>query len=91
MNKHEFIRAVAADADVSIATVERVMRSVEDVVLANLGDKTETNFGFMKVKTSEKPARTARNPSTGAVIQIAAKTSVRVVPMLAMKKAANGG
>lgn len=91
MNKAEFVRAVAAQAGVTIKTVEAVLSEMEAVILENLSKKEETNLTFLKIKTVEKPARAARNPGTGATIEIPAKTAVKIDAMSAMKKAANGG
>ena len=42
-----------------------------------------------KLKVSERPARTGRNPQTGASIQIAARKVVKFVPAKALSDAIN--
>ena len=46
--------------------------------------------GFGKFKVQAKPARTGRNPSTGAAIQIAASKKVVFQPAKALKDSVNG-
>lgn len=43
--------------------------------------------GFGKFKVQDKPARTGRNPSTGAAIQIAASRKLAFQPAKALKDA----
>lgn len=45
--------------------------------------------GLATFKVESKPARTGRNPSTGATIQIPAKNAVTIKPAKALKDAAN--
>ena len=46
--------------------------------------------GFGKFKVQDKPARTGRNPSTGAAIQIAATRKVVFQPAKALKDSVAG-
>jgi DNA-binding protein HU-beta len=46
--------------------------------------------GFGKFKVQAKPARTGRNPTTGASIEIAASKKVSFQPAKALKDAVNG-
>jgi DNA-binding protein HU-beta len=46
--------------------------------------------GFGKFKVQAKPARTGRNPTTGAAIEIAASKKVVFQPAKALKDAVNG-
>jgi DNA-binding protein HU-beta len=46
--------------------------------------------GFGKFKVQAKPARTGRNPSTGAAIQIAASKKVVFQPAKSLKDSVNG-
>ena len=76
MNKTEFLRAVAAEAkltlkdagafyDAYVATVHKAMKK---------GDKV-TLVGFGTYEAKKKPARVGTNPSTGAKVKIAACVS----------------
>jgi len=46
--------------------------------------------GFGKFKVQSKPARTGRNPSTGAAIEIAASKKIVFQAAKALKDAVNG-
>jgi len=66
------------------ALVDALLGGVRDALVA--GD--EVNLpGFGKFKVQAKPARTGRNPSTGAAIQIAASKKVSFSAAKALKDA----
>ena len=75
MNKEELVKAVAKKASVSqkdaaeviAATIENIQKTVAS------GNKV-TLVGFGTFESRKRAARTGRNPQTGAVIKIAAKT-----------------
>lgn len=75
MNKEELVKAVAKKASVSqkdaaeviAATIETIQKTVAS------GNKV-TLVGFGTFESRKRAARTGRNPQTGAVIKIAAKT-----------------
>lgn len=46
--------------------------------------------GFGKFKVQAKPARTGRNPSTGAAVEIAASKKVAFTPAKQLRDAVNG-
>lgn len=73
MNKVELIAAVAEKADLTKKDAEKavaaVLAAVEGALAA--GDKVQL-IGFGTFQVNERPARTGRNPQTGATIQIAA-------------------
>lgn len=73
MNKSELIDAVADSADISKAAAARAIDAITDAVTGALkaGDSVSlVGFGSFVVK--DRPARTGRNPQTGAPINIAA-------------------
>lgn len=76
MNKSELIDAIASLTDVSKKDVGATLDAFQQVVGEQLKAKADVvlvGFGTFKVK--ESAARTGRNPSTGAPMQIQAKTS----------------
>lgn len=91
MNKHDFVRNVAAMSGEKIGTVEAVLDCIAEVVKQNAAKKEETNLGFAKVKTAEKAARVARNPRTGVEAEVPARTAVKFTAHKSLKDAANGG
>lgn len=90
MTKAELLDAVAAEAGASKAEVERTVGAFFDVVLAQAkaGDKV-TWPGFGSFSTTERAARTGRNPQTGAEVQIAASTAMKFQAATALKTALN--
>ena len=83
--------AVAADDKLTKAQA----KSIIDGVFKSLSDAAvkgeEVSIpGFGKFKVQAKPARTGRNPSTGAAIEIAASKKVAFTPAKQLKDAVNG-
>jgi DNA-binding protein HU-beta len=73
VNKQELIDAVAESADLPKASATRALDAVIDAITDTLkkGDSVSlVGFGSFTVK--DRPARTGRNPQTGAAINIAA-------------------
>lgn len=90
MNKSELIDAVAESADLSKAAAARAIDAVTDAVTNALkaGDSVSlVGFGSFVVKS--RPARTGRNPQTGATINIAAAKVPAFKPGKALKDAVN--
>ncbi len=73
MTKAELIDAVADAAGVSKADAERTIGAFFDTVVSSTkkGDKVAWP-GFGSFSTTKRPARTGRNPQTGATIEIKA-------------------
>ena len=73
MNKSELIAALAEKTDVSKKDAEKALNAFVDAVSASLakGEKVQL-IGFGTFDVKKRPARTARNPRTGAEIKIAA-------------------
>jgi DNA-binding protein HU-beta len=73
MNKSELIEAIAAEADVPKAQAGRVLDAMVSVVgNALAGGEQVSMVGFGTFLVRERPARSGRNPRTGATIKIAA-------------------
>ena len=90
MTKAELIDAVAAAAGVTKADAERTVGAFFDVVLAatKKGDKAAWP-GFGSFSTSKSAARIARNPQTGAEVQVAASTRMKFTSSSTLKAALN--
>jgi DNA-binding protein HU-beta len=79
MNKAELVSAIAEKSGQSAATVGSVLGAFEDVVTSTVAGGGKVQIpGFLSFERSERAARTGRNPSTGAEIQIAAATVPKV-------------
>lgn len=81
-------RLAAADTNLTKAQaktlVDAMLSGLRDALVA--GEEVSLP-GFGKFKVQAKPARTGRNPSTGAAIQIAASKKVSFTAAKALKDA----
>ena len=73
MNKTELVAAVAAKTEMSKKDTEKVLTAVLDTVAETLagGEKVQL-VGFGTFETKERGARTAKNPRTQEVVEVAA-------------------
>ncbi len=73
MNKGELIEAVARNTGESKATAAKIVDETFDVIVGGVvasGKVQITGFGTFEGR--DRKARTARNPQTGAEVQVAA-------------------
>ena len=73
MNKGELVAALAAKTELSKKDSEAALNGLIDVISDTIakGDKVQL-IGFGTFESKDRPARTARNPRTGAEVKIAA-------------------
>ena len=90
MNKAELIAKVSTDAGVDQATAEKVTAALFSTItdVAKVGDKVAWP-GFGTFTGAAKPARTGRNPATGATIQIPASKVCKFSQASGLKAALN--
>ena len=75
MTREEIVAIAAEDAGVSKAKAAAVLSSVLESITDALSEGDKVTFvGFGTFSTSDRAARTGRNPQTGATIQIPATT-----------------
>ena len=75
MNKAELIDAIAAETQLPKKDVDAVIKSFTNVVTDTLANKDSVQLiGFGTFGTSERKARTGKNPRTGEAVKIAACT-----------------
>ncbi len=91
MNTSDLAERLASSGDL---TKSQAKQSV-DTLLAAMREALvlghEINLpGFGKFKVQDKPARTGRNPATGAAIEIAASKKVAFTAAKALKDAVTG-
>lgn len=92
MNKQELIDAVATTTgDSKAATGEAINAVLDAITRAVTAGDTVQLVGFGSFSTGQRAARTGRNPSTGAEIQIAAARTVKFTAGKAFKDAVNAG
>ncbi|MFW2333410.1 HU family DNA-binding protein [Ilumatobacter sp.] len=92
MTKAELIEAIADSAGVSKADAERTVTAFFDTVVAETkkgGKVAWPNFGSFS--TTERSARTGRNPQTGEPVQIKASTAMKFSASSTLKSALNPG
>ena len=91
MNNTELAEALASDHGLTKADARKYVDAVFSAIAgaAANGDEVSLN-GFGKFKVKDQPAREGRNPSTGAVIQIAASKKLTFTPAKAVKDQLNG-
>jgi DNA-binding protein HU-beta len=90
MNKRELIAKLAKDTGSTKSLAAQSIDSVIDGIIKALKKGDSVTFvGFGTFKTSNRKARTARNPQTGAEIKIPKRKAVRFVAGKALKSAVN--
>jgi nucleoid DNA-binding protein len=90
MNKQEIIAKIAKDTGSTKSTAALAVDSlIESITKALKKGDSVTFVGFGTFKTSQRKARTARNPQTGAAIKIPKRKAVRFVAGKALKGAVN--
>lgn len=90
MNRMELVEKIAEKNAISKAEANRILGSViEEIMDAAKAGESLTLVGFGTFKVQERPARTGRNPDTGATITIPAAKVPKFVPSSAFKAAVN--
>jgi DNA-binding protein HU-beta len=90
MNKQELIAKIAKDTGATKSLAAQSVDSlIEGITKALKKGDSVTFVGFGTFKTSQRKARTARNPQTGAAIKIPKRKAVRFVAGKALKTAVN--
>jgi DNA-binding protein HU-beta len=88
MNKQELIAKIAKDTGSPKTTAAAAVDSFLDGVTRSLRKGDAITFvGFGTFKTTQRKARTARNPQTGATIKIPKRRVVRFTVGKSLKQA----
>ncbi len=88
MKKQELIAKIAKDTGSSKAHAAAALESLIEGITKSLKKGDPVAFvGFGTFKTSQRKARTARNPQTGATIQIPKRRVVRFTAGKSLKNA----
>jgi DNA-binding protein HU-beta len=91
MNKRELVDAIAdrvGDRKTATEAVNAMLEAIQNAVAS--GDKVSIT-GFGAFEMVHKPARTARNPSTGAPIDVSESWQPRFRPGADFKEMVNAG
>jgi len=80
MTKSELIAEISNRTGQTKADVEKTMKSFEDIAheVVAKGEEKLTLPGFISFEQTHRKARTARNPQTGAAIQVPATNAAKV-------------
>ncbi|WP_167631805.1 HU family DNA-binding protein [Mariprofundus ferrooxydans] len=90
MNKTDLIDHVASSAGMSKAAAGDAVDAVLSGITASLsGGGSVSLVGFGTFSVTARAARTARNPSTGEAIAVAASNAPKFKPGKALKDAVN--
>jgi len=90
MNKQDLIVKIVKDTGITKTAAAATLESVLDAITKALKKGDSITFvGFGTFKTSQRKARTARNPQTGAAIKIPKRRVVRFVAGKALKTTVN--
>ena len=88
MNKAEFIDAVAAKTGLSKKDTKAALEASLETITETLAKKETVSFiGFGTFSTSDRAARVARVPGTGAEVQVPATTVAKFKVGKALKDA----
>ncbi|HNZ83918.1 MAG TPA: HU family DNA-binding protein [Candidatus Pacearchaeota archaeon] len=88
MTKQELAEALASKLELSKAKAEECINLIVDEITRTLSKGGEVVItGFGKFVVSKRKARQGRNPKTGEVVQIAAKTTPKFRAGKALKDA----
>ena len=90
MTKSELIEEVAKSAGCSKADAERTLNAFFDLVVASTqrGEKVAWP-GFGAFSTTQRKARTGRNPQTGATVSVPASTAMKFTASSTLKASLN--
>jgi DNA-binding protein HU-beta len=88
MNRRDLVKAIAAQTEVDVKTVDAVVKGFTDVTTAvvSKGEPVAIS-GFCKFSKVERAARMGRNPATGEAIKIKASKKARITPLKGFKDA----
>ena len=90
MNKVELVASMAQKAELTKVDAEKALKAFIDVVTEEMKNKGKVQLvGFGTFETTERAARTGRNPKTGETIEIGASTSPKFKAGKALKDAIN--
>ena len=90
MNKQDFIKAIAAKADITQKDAGVYFEAMSEVVFESLKQNDKIALvGFGTFGVSGRAARVGRNPQTGEEVQIAARNAVSFKAGAGLKDAVN--
>jgi len=90
MNKADLVNGIAASAGISKTTAAAMIEALIDSISSAIkkGERV-TLVGFGTFAISHHKARNGRNPQTGDLIKLPARSAARFLPSSELKKAVN--
>lgn len=86
MKKAELVEALEAASGQSKASVAAVLDALPGVIVSALKEHGALTLpGLTKIEAKTKPARTMRNPATGAAVEKPASVAPQFKPVKALK------
>jgi len=86
MNRQELVTKITKDTGITKTCAAKVITSFLDGISRSLKKGSPVTFvGFGTFKTTQRKARTARNPQTGDTIKVPKRKIVRFTPGKALK------
>jgi nucleoid DNA-binding protein len=90
MNKQEVIAKISKDTGISKTAAGAALESLFEAITKTLKKGDSITFvGFGSFKTSQRKARTARNPFTGGTVKVPKRRVPRFVAGKGLKTAVN--
>lgn len=90
MNKAELAAAVASEMDTTKAQAEAFIGAIQRHIKAAVKKGEEVRIaGLFNLSITAKPARTAKNPTTGAAVHVPAKNAIKIKAAKELCDAAN--
>ena len=89
MTKREIVKNVSEKTGFTQKDVLAVVDNVFETIANTVVNEDVAITGFGKFATTERAARTMRNPSTGEQVQVPAKKSIRFRPAKSLKDSIN--
>ncbi len=89
LSRGDIINSVAAEVDMPQAKIDAVIKAFESTIARHIGSGDEIRMaGFGTFKTTQRSARTSRNPRTGEPVDVPARTAPSFKAGKALKEAA---
>lgn len=90
MTKAEFVTSLSERLSISKSRADEVFSVVMDSILETLTHESACKLDWLgSLKVVDRAARQGRNPSTGEVMQIPARKTIKFVPSKKMKEMIN--
>lgn len=91
MSRSTFITTVSERSGVPAAVVDRVLQGLASVITESVASGQRLQIpGIATVDIADRAARTGRNPRTGEAMVIPARRAVKITPVPALRRIANG-